>query len=300
MIVIDQVTRQFGRSIAVDDVSLDIEAGDSVALWGANGAGKTTLIRCVLGLIRCRGSVRVGGHDAWRDGKAARMLIGYVPQELGFYDDLGVGEAVAYFASLKGLSRVDAGSTLGNVGLDGHEHKRIRELSGGMKQRLALAIALLGDPPVLVLDEVTASLDAVGREEFVGLLERLSGSGRTLLFASHRIEEVASLARRVVTLDRGRITGIAPCGEFVAGMGRSVVLHLVLGASVREQAMHTLRTGGYSPQLNGVGVLVPVTPEHKAGPFRLLADARIAVDDFELVPAAQAAAMTNRGLEIDP
>lgn len=282
MITIDHVTKRFGRTAAVDDVCLELAAGESVALWGTNGAGKTTLIRCVLGLLRFRGRIVVGGHDVRRDGKSARMLIGYVPQELGFYDDLGVAEAIRLFGRLKGLPRTDPAAALASVGLTGHEHKRIRELSGGMKQRLALAIALLGDPPVLVLDEVTASLDAVGRDEFVGLLERLSGSGRTMLFASHRMEEVAALARRVVQLERGRITRAGTCDDFVAEMSRGAVLHLVMPAAVRDDAIRSLRAGGFDPRLNGVGILVPVTPEQKAAPFRLLAEARITIDDFEI------------------
>ncbi len=286
MISMQHVTRCFGRTRAVDDVSLSIDVGDSVALWGANGAGKTTLLRCVLGLLRFRGTISVDQRDVRRDGKAARLRIGYVPQELGFYDDLGVGEAVAYFARLKGLQRVDTAATLARVGLAGADRKRIRELSGGMKQRLALAIALLGDPPVLLLDEVTASLDAVGREEFVQLLERLSGAGRTLLFASHRIEEVACLARRVVMLERGRLTDVLSCDDFVARMGRSAVLHLVLAQDLRERAIQSLAAGGFSARRNGVGVLVPVAPEEKAAPFRVLAEARIPIDDFELIPAA--------------
>ncbi len=288
MITIDHVTMRFGRSVAVDDATLELDAGDSLALWGVNGAGKTTLIRCVLGLLRCRGLIRVAGHDVRRDGKAARRLIGYVPQELGFYDDLGVREAIGFFARLKGLSSVDGAGALARVGLSGHERKRIRELSGGMKQRLALAIALLGDPPVLLLDEVTASLDAVGREEFVALLERLSGSGRTMLFASHRIEEVATLARRVAAMESGRIASVSPCADFVARQGRGAVLHLLMAPAVRDLAMRSLRAGGFSPRLNGVGVLVPVAPEQKAAPFRVLAEARVQVDDFELVCAAQA------------
>jgi ABC-2 type transport system ATP-binding protein/nitrous oxidase accessory protein len=294
VIRIDQVTKRFGRTTAVDGVTLDLAAGDSVALWGPNGAGKTTLIRCVLGLLRYRGTIEVGGHDVKRRGKAARRLIGYVPQELGFYDELGVAEAVGFFGALKGLRSVRAGQALEAVGLGGHERKRVRDLSGGMKQRLALAIALLGDPPVLVLDEVTASLDAVGREELLRLLGGLSGSGRTVLFASHRVEEIVALAKRVVALERGRVTGILPAGAFAAQAGHGAVLHLLMSPAHREQAMWSLRAGGFSPRLNGVGVLVPVPPERKAAPFRLLAEARIPVDDFEVVslnhaPPAEAA-----------
>lgn len=290
MIHIENVTKRFGRATAVESVSLEVRAGESVALWGANGAGKTTLIRCVLGLLLCRGAITIGGHDVCRDGKRARLMIGYVPQELGFYDDLRVQEAVQFFARLKGLARGATDGALGGVGLSGHEHKRIRELSGGMKQRLALAIALLGDPPVLILDEVTASLDAVGREEFVGLLEGLSGAGRTLLFASHRVEEVGALADRVVMLERGRVGAILDIASFSAGMGRGAALHLVMPAGVRERALSLLRESGFDARLNGVGLIVPVSPDQKAAPFRALSQANITVEDFEIVKAERISA----------
>ncbi len=289
MIVIERVSHRFGRTLAVDGVSLTINAGQSVALWGSNGAGKTTLIRCVLGLLRYRGTIRVAGQDVRRCGKAARLAVGYVPQELGFYDDLGVGEALDLFSRLKGLGRPDVAGSLRAVGLEGHHAKRIRELSGGMKQRLALAIAMLGDPAILVLDEVTASLDALGREEFVSLLARLRGAGRTMLFASHRIEEVGALAGRVCVMEKGRVISDTPCQTFISGELRGATLHLVVPSPARELALVTLQAAGFNPRLNGVGVLVPVAAEQKAAPFRLLADARVPVDDFELLagPASE-------------
>lgn len=296
MIRIGGLTKRFGRATAADGVSLEIPAGDSVALWGVNGAGKTTIIRCVLGLLRCRGRITVGGFDVRRHGKQARKLIGYVPQELGFYDDLGVAEAVRFFARLKGVRAVDdVGGALGRVGLDGHGRKRIRELSGGMKQRLALAIALLGDPPVLVLDEVTASLDACGREEFIALLTRLSGAGRTMLFASHRVDEVTTLAKRVVVLERGRITAEVPAARFVPHLGLEAVLHLHMSPAARDPALRLLRERGFAARMNGVGLLVPVPASQKAAPFRVLADGRISVDDFELVAGAGHAPAAEEG-----
>lgn len=283
MITINNVTRVFGKSVAVDGVTIHVPRGDSVALWGVNGAGKTTLIRCVLGLIACRGSISIGGHEVARDGKRARSLIGYVPQELGFYDDLAVGDAVRYFARLKGLRAAAVEPTLARVALTGNDRKRVRDLSGGMKQRLALAIAMLGDPPVLVLDEVTASLDACGREEFVSLLSRLSGDGRTMLFASHRIDEVATLAKRVVVLGKGRVEGEHNAATFGQSLGVGTVLHLTMSTDVRTAAISVLRERGFAPSLNGVGVVVPVPQEQKAVPFRVLAEASIPVDDFEVL-----------------
>jgi ABC-2 type transport system ATP-binding protein/nitrous oxidase accessory protein len=277
MIRIESLTKQFGRTAAVQDVSIDIPAGDSVALWGVNGAGKSTLIRCVLGLLRFDGRISIGGHDVARNGKSARMLVGYVPQELGFYDDLRVGEAVRFFAKLKGIAL-----------------RNTTDVSGGMKQRLALAIALLGDPPVLVLDEVTASLDSCGRREFVSLLSRLSGGGgRTLLFASHRVEEVTTLAKRVVTLEAGRITAQTDARHFMGGLGSDSVLHLVMQPDSRPQAIELLKTCGFAPRLNGVGLLVPVPSEQKAAPLRVLAEGRITVDDFEILTGPASATEAN-------
>jgi len=287
MIRIENLTKRFGRTTAVDNVSLRIGAGEAVALWGSNGAGKTTILRCILGLLRYRGSIRVGGLDARRKGKRARRLIGYVPQELGFNDDLRVGEAVGFFARLKGVAVGSVGQTLSCVGLAGQDRKRIRELSGGMKQRLALALALLGDPPILILDEVTASLDACGREEFIALLSRLSHAGKSLLFASHRVDEVTTLADRVVLLERGKCAGEIPAHDLVARLGRGSALHLHIEDGSRERAAEVLRAHGFVPRMNGVGLLVPVPPPQKAAPFRILSEARIGIDDFEIQSATR-------------
>lgn len=297
MLRASNVTKMYGRRAAVADATLDVSPGESVALWGPNGAGKTTLLRCALGLARFRGVITVGGHDVRKHGKRARMLIGYVPQELGFYDELRVHEAVVFFGGLKGMRCVRVREVLERVGLGGEERKRIRELSGGMKQRLALAIALLGDPPVLILDEVTASLDAVGRGEFVGLLERLSGSGRTMLFASHRVEEIGALAARVAVLDKGRIVRIDSRDAFVSSMGYELVLHVFMESSAHEYALRTLRDNGFAAERNGQGVLVPVDSERKAAPLRALAQAGIRVDDFEIVTVSEASGLAHGGRE---
>jgi len=226
MIHIDHLTKRFGRSVAVDDASIRIRPGESVALWGANGAGKTTIIRCLTGLYRYEGTIQVDGYDAIRHGKRVRQQIGYVPQELGFYDDLRVSAAIEFFATLRGVS-TNTDSVLARVQLDGHARKRMRELSGGMKQRLALAIALIGDPPVLVLDEVTASLDSAGRREFVALLAALAqADGRCVLFASHRLEEIEALASRVILLDRGHVADDLDVYAFASRVKGSAVLHL--------------------------------------------------------------------------
>ena len=289
MIEIEHLTRTFGRATAVDDVSLTIHPGDSVALWGENGAGKSTLIRCVLGLLRYRGSVRIAGLDAWRQGKRARQLIGYVPQELGFYDDLRVGEALRFFGKLNADRVDDADAGLARVGLAGHAGKRIRELSGGMKQRLALSIALLGEPRILVLDEVTASLDACGRAEFIALLASLTKSQHhATLFASHRVEEIDALATRVVTLERGRVTADTSAADFVRRAAAQNVLHVFLRGDRVIDALTVLGADGFDARRNGRGIFIAAEPACRARALHRLEQADIRVDDFEIIPAIAA------------
>ena len=205
MIQLEDVQKRYGRASVLNGVSFDVCAGQSVALWGSNGAGKTTLIRCMLGLVDFAGTIRVAGLDVRKEGKRVRRLLGYVPQELAFYDDFRVIEASRYMARLRGASIDACESTLSELGLLEHARKRVRELSGGMKQRLALSVALLNDPPLLVLDEPTSNLDSAGRESLMRLLLELKEAGKSILFISHRPEEVEGLADRVLTLEFGRV-----------------------------------------------------------------------------------------------
>jgi ABC-type multidrug transport system ATPase subunit len=224
LIEIAEVRKSFGKSKILDGVCFEVEAGQGVALWGSNGAGKTTLIRCLLGLINFEGDIFVAGINVKTHGKSARRLIGYVPQELAMYDDFPVIEAARFMASLKRASshpplplgegrgegrqtrNLDvAEQSLDNLGLLDHSKKLVRELSGGMKQKLALSLALIDDPPILVLDEPTSNLDSGARRNLLDLLGDLKSSGKTILFISHRPEEVADLADRVLTLEHGRV-----------------------------------------------------------------------------------------------
>lgn len=282
MIEAKSITKHFGKTTAVDDVSFSHEHG-AIALWGSNGAGKTTLIRCLLGILRCRGSARICGIDVRRRGRLARALVGYVPQELAFHDDARLGRAIAFFASLRKVSREDAARALALVSLDGHETKRVRDLSGGMKQRLALAIAMLGDPPVIVLDEPTSNLDTEGRYEVVHTLRSLKQQGKTILFASHRPDEIISLADRVLVLERGRImrdttpAGLWPHERAV----KTIRLHLV-GTPEPEAARILLREG-FAVHCNGSGLCVAVPRDRKASPISVLARHEIEVRDLEVL-----------------
>ena len=283
MIHAKHVVKRYGRVRAVNDVSFELEAGQSLALWGSNGAGKTTFIRCLLGIIRFSGDMTVADHNVRHDGKLTRSLIGYVPQELAFHDDMRLGVAMAFFAQLRGVSRSRASQLLEQVQLQGHERKRVRELSGGMKQRLALAVALLADPPIIVLDEPTSNLDASGRREVVEALRALKNTGKTLLFASHRPDEVIGLADRVLVMEAGQVVrDTTPIGLWPTETGvQTVRLHV--DDSKAQEAAGVLRDAGHAVHLNGHGLCVSIARDQKAVPIRVLARANLDVRDFELL-----------------
>lgn len=282
MIRIAHLRKSFGRFVAVDDVSFDVKAGESVALWGPNGAGKTTIIRCLLGLHRCDGHMEIAGIDAGRRGKAARRAIGYVPQELAFYDDMRAGDALRLFARLKGAAAKRVNAALVEVQLEEHGRKRIRELSGGMKQRLALASALLADPPVLVLDELTSNLDAHSQSAFMDLLLTQQNRGKTILFTSHHFGEVQALADRVLFMERGRIVRDAVPESTDSASAALSVLKLFMGRELVDQAVQTLVLQGFAATRNGRSVSVPVRAGERAMPIQALRSVNIEVHDFDL------------------
>lgn len=282
MIQFEHVTKRFGRHVAVADLQLSVAAHQGLALWGANGAGKTTVIKCLLGLLRYEGHIRVNGYDAAQQGRAARRLIGYVPQELAFYDEMTTLESAHFFASLKKLPTTQALSVLTQVGLEEHAAKPVAALSGGMKQRLALGLALLGDPPVLVLDEPTSNLDTGGRSQFLQLLAQLKAAGKTLFFTSHRLEEIELLADQVTVMEKGAALLTCPGHELAARIGLRATVKLHLPGDLLDAALSVLQRDGFAARRNGVGVLVDVHPGEKARPIQSLQQAHIPVSDFEL------------------
>lgn len=282
MIHIDALTKQYGSLTVVDDLTLHIGEGESVALWGPNGAGKTTVVRCILGLLAYSGTIRVGGHDATREGKAARRLMGYVPQELSFYDDLTVVETLDFSAALRKLAIERVDEVIELVDLSGHRDKQVRELSGGLKQRLGLASALLPDPPILLLDEPTSNLDAAAREAAVELFHELREGGRVMIVTSHHLEEVGMLVDRVVAMEDGKVTVECPPNELAERLGLRAWLHVVLEATPIDTAVTVLRERGFDARANSYGVLVEVSAQGKGKALDALRHAGIGVADLEV------------------
>jgi ABC-type multidrug transport system ATPase subunit len=282
VIAVRRLTKRFGRGLAIDDLSFDVKSGQGVALWGPNGAGKTTLIRCLLGLYKFDGEIEVCGHSVGHEGKEARRRVGFVPQEISFHDDLTVRRTTRLYASLRKADAADCDRLLEQLQLTPHAGKQVRQLSGGLRQRLALAVALLGDPPVLLLDEPTANLDLAARRDLMGLLEKLKGQGKTLIFASHRPWEALRLADRVISLNDGRLVADAQPGQ-LAELGLTQArMRIVVGAGHIEEALDQLGRHGFSASPNGAGVYVDVRHGSKVEPLAVLLRTGMPVIDFEL------------------
>lgn len=282
MIEVSGLSKSYGQNQVLRDVSFAVTKGESLALWGPNGAGKTTVIRCILGLTRYEGSITVGGLDASSRGKAVRTLIGHVPQELAFFQDLSVAETVDLCSGIRNVALERGDAVLERVGLQDDTAKLVGALSGGMKQRLGIAIALLSDPPVLLLDEPTSSLDVGARESVLELLSDLRSAGHSLLLTTHRLEEVGMLVDRVLGMVEGEITTECPPAELADRLGLRSWVHLVLEEDELEPALTALRSRGFTAQANSHGVLVEVSAQAKAQTFVVLNDIGIAPRDFEV------------------
>lgn len=204
-IVVSGVAKRYGGVEAVKDVSFQLNQGEVVALVGHNGAGKTTLIKLMLGLIRpSAGKVTVLGEDPAKGDFAVRQRLGYLPESVAFHMALTGRETLAFYARLKRVDISCAPELLERVGLSASAADRpVRTYSKGMRQRLGLAQALLGQPRVLLLDEPTSGLDPALRRNFYDLIAALRATGTTILLSSHALTELENRTDRVVIVNEG-------------------------------------------------------------------------------------------------
>ncbi len=202
--------RYAGGTLANDNIDLAVPRGSTLGLLGRNGAGKTTLVRQITGELRpTAGSVDVMGVNVINQHTRARALMGVVPQEAEPFDHLRPREHLAFFGRMRGMSRAvasrRAADLIDMLGLSEHTGKMARQLSGGLKRKLLMGVALVGDPPVLVLDEPTTGLDPHSRREVWALLNALRGRGHTIIITTHYMEEAEELCDEVALISGGRI-----------------------------------------------------------------------------------------------
>lgn len=224
IIQIEHLVKRYGSgTAALDDVSLDIAEGEILALLGPNGAGKTTLISIICGLVTASGgSVRVGGHDISRDWRAARKMIGLVPQEIALDPFETVLRSVRFSRGLYGEPPDDAylEGLLRSLALWDKRDASTRELSGGMKRRVLIAKALSHRPKILFLDEPTAGVDVALRREMWLVVRDLRAQGVTIILTTHYLEEAEEMADRIGVINRGRLLLVKPKTELMGEFGK--------------------------------------------------------------------------------
>ncbi len=206
-ITLDRVTRRFGATVAVDDLSLEVRRGEMFGLIGPDGAGKTTTIRLICGLLRAdAGRISVLGADPVRQHGAVTRSAGYLSQRFSLYGDLSVDENIAFFAEIHGLSGFQArrDRLLEMTQLTAFRDRLADRLSGGMKQKLALACTLVHEPQVILLDEPTTGVDPVSRREFWKLLSEFLAQGITIVMATPYLDE-AERCSRVALFSSGKL-----------------------------------------------------------------------------------------------
>ncbi|WP_027524162.1 ABC transporter ATP-binding protein [Bradyrhizobium sp. Ec3.3] len=227
------VDKNYRAVRALRDVSFSLVPGRLSALVGHNGAGKTTLIKLMLGLIHAnRGEIRVMGQDPAAGEFSARRLLGYLPENVAFNAALTGRETLTFYARLKRIKPVSAWALLDRVGLSDAADRRVGTYSKGMRQRLGLAQALLGQPRVLLLDEPTTGLDPALRQTFYEILNELRDGGATVLISSHALNELEDRAEHVLIMNRGRLVAEGTLAELrsLSQLPIRVSLDLVAGA----------------------------------------------------------------------
>lgn len=224
-LAIENVEKKFDEFIAVDNLSIEMDNG-VYGLLGVNGAGKTTLMRMICTLLKpSKGYILCDGNDIFPMGAEYRKMLGYLPQDFGYYPDFSVKDYLLYVASIKGLQPIVAKKRMENlleqVGMSRYSRKKMKHLSGGMLRRVGIAQAMLNDPKILVLDEPTAGLDPNERVRFRNLISELS-TERLVLLSTHIVSDIEYVANKILLMKDGSIRKNGTAGELLSGMSEKV------------------------------------------------------------------------------
>jgi ABC-2 type transport system ATP-binding protein len=240
VIQVKDLVKKYGSFRAVDGVSFNVERGELFGLLGPNGAGKTTTINVLATLLPGNGGqVTIGGHDLEKAPGRVRRLIGIVPQEIALYTDLTARDNLEFWGRLYGLSG-DSLSTrvselLEMADLVEQGNQKVDSFSGGMKRRLNLVVGLVHSPEVLFLDEPTVGIDAQARTRILDLIKSLSGSGLTVIYTTHYLEEAEQLCDRIGVIDKGKMVAVGDKEELIRQIGDEDEVRFRLSQEILSQ-----------------------------------------------------------------
>ncbi len=259
------LTKQFGDFQAVNHIDASLTCG-VYGLLGVNGAGKTTLMRMLCTLLRpTNGSITFDGRDIFEMDADYRKVLGYLPQDFGFYPEFSVEDYLYYIASIKGIRRAAAGkivkSLIGKVGLQKAAHKKMRKLSGGMKRRAGIAQTMLNDPQILILDEPTAGLDPNERIRFRNLISEVAEE-RLVLLSTHIVSDIEYIANEILLMKAGQIVHRGTAGELIDSMTESVWKCCVhksdVAALMSQYKISNMKTDAHGVELRIISKEMPI------------------------------------------
>lgn len=278
------VTRRYRNVVAVQDVSLALHPGEATALVGHNGAGKTTLIKLLLGLIRPdEGTVRVSGVDpAGAHGADARRTLGFLPENVAFHGAMTGTELMSFYARLKRHSPKRNAELLALVGISHAANRRVSTYSKGMRQRLGIAQALIGEPRLLLFDEPTSGLDPASRLDVFNTIDTLRGSGATVLVSTHALAEVENRVDRVAVMHRGHLLAAGTVAELRQSAEADIGLRLRVRDGESAQVLAMLPAEVQCIERGESNLVLRMPPAAKMPVLRSLAALGELVEDVEI------------------
>lgn len=299
VIDVQGATRHFGAIKAVEEVSFTVSAGELFGLIGHNGAGKSTLFKMMLGLIApTSGEILLCGQKVSGQAfRAVRRTVGYLPENVVLYDNLTGEETLAFFAQLKGVHNPkQCTQLLAQVGLEQAGKRRVREYSKGMRQRLAFAQALLGQPQLLLLDEPTNGLDPEGIHEFYLALSQVCAAGTTVILTSHILAEIEQRVDRLALMSAGKLAALGTVAELSAKIDLPVAVQLVFSElAYQAQAQALLLKAGFAAQASQKELHLSVAHRDKARLLPVLAQLSEGLADVRFIePSLEALFLAHR------
>ena len=284
MIEVRGLQKRFGSVTALDGVTFDVRPGETFALLGPNGGGKTTTLKCLAGLIvPSAGQIHIHGFDLARQSIAAKTTLSYLPQRVAFPEQVTAREVLEFYRRLRHLGPERVDSALEQSALEDASERPVSEFSGGMLQRLGIAVAMLADAPILLLDEPTASLDPEGAADLRTLLALLKARGKTILFSSHVLSDVDRLADRVAILVGGRLRAIETITGLRNDLNTESLLHVRLGNPHKRYCAVATAAGGAGVYCSTDGLTISVPPSGRYDILRALEAAGAEIASFSTV-----------------
>ena len=265
-VTVRNLSKKFQGFIAVDDVSFAVDRGETFALLGPNGSGKTTTLKCLVGLtLPTTGSIAVENFDVVRNAREAKRLISFLPQRVSFSEQLTGNEVLNFYARLRRIpaQRIEETLNTPNFCFNGFFNKSVAQYSGGMIQRLGLAVACLPNAPVLVLDEPTASLDPAGAIQFREFLSSLKKQGKTIIFSSHMLADVEQLADRVAIMVGGKLVALQSITKLRDELSSSASLRVTMAKVEGSLIAAATKAGATNVLVDGNSVRMTALPEDR-------------------------------------